>query len=260
MIHQLWQVSFHRLGGVFSVTCLARTDLLRHWQTWHRFDTLTACAVRVVKLRNWNIYQIRSLNPSVMWCPIHTVLSVSCQVMLTESSRQVRSASECVRRSHRQCLRRPTHSDAERTCRADSVHSATPDTTRRSCLCRVQCELLWTCSDFKLSVGDSLELSGIQFTPPKRTRQRQDSVVGSVNCARLTLVLCTFQLGDVVGHERLHANCTRRQHVRHCPVRHLPSRLNCPDSLQTTNCSTSTEPENQLEDYWHCCCSGHVNT
>ena len=31
------------------------------------------------------------------------------------------------------------------------------------------------CSDFKFSVGDSLELSGIQFTSPKRTRHRQDS-------------------------------------------------------------------------------------
>jgi len=34
-------------------------------------------------------------------------------------------------------------------------------------------------SDFKFSVGDSLELSGIQFTPPKRTRHRQDSFVVS---------------------------------------------------------------------------------
>jgi len=39
--------------------------------------------------------------------------------------------------------------------------------------------LLWTCSDFKFSVGDSLELSGIQFTLPKRTRHRQDSFVVS---------------------------------------------------------------------------------
>ena len=39
--------------------------------------------------------------------------------------------------------------------------------------------LLWTCSDFKFSVGDSLELSGIQFTPPKWTRHRQDSFVMS---------------------------------------------------------------------------------
>ena len=37
--------------------------------------------------------------------------------------------------------------------------------------------LLWTCSDFQFSVGDSLELLGIHFTPPKRTRHRQDSFV-----------------------------------------------------------------------------------
>ena len=37
--------------------------------------------------------------------------------------------------------------------------------------------LLWTCSNFNFSVGDSLELSGIQVTPPKRTRHRQDSFV-----------------------------------------------------------------------------------
>ena len=35
------------------------------------------------------------------------------------------------------------------------------------------------CSSFKFSVFDSLELSGIQFTRPKRTRHRQDSFVMS---------------------------------------------------------------------------------
>jgi len=59
----------------------------------------------------------------------------------------VRSASECVQRSHRQCLRRPTHSDAEHTCRADSVHSATPDATRQCCLCRVWCAGVDDCSE-----------------------------------------------------------------------------------------------------------------
>ena len=60
-----------------------------------------------------------------------------------------------------------------------------PDTTKQSCLCRVWRsgvnwgQLLLTCSDFKSSVGDSLELSGIQFTTPKRTRYRQDSFVVS---------------------------------------------------------------------------------
>ena len=35
-------------------------------------------------------------------------------------------------------------------------------------------QLLLTCTDLNFSVGDSLELSGIQFTPLKRTRHRQD--------------------------------------------------------------------------------------
>ena len=39
--------------------------------------------------------------------------------------------------------------------------------------------LLLTCSDFTFSVGDSLELSDIQFKPPKRTRHRQHSLVVS---------------------------------------------------------------------------------
>ena len=45
--------------------------------------------------------------------------------------------------------------------------------------CRVVCigQLLLTYLDFKFSVGDNLELSGIQFTPPKRTRHEQDSFV-----------------------------------------------------------------------------------
>ena len=52
-------------------------------------------------------------------------------------------------------------------------------------------QLLLTCSDFKFSVNDSLELSGIQFTPPKRTRQRQESFVVSdmavwIDCFSLT--------------------------------------------------------------------------
>jgi len=67
---------------------------------------------------------------------------LSCLVCRCElTAGQVRSASECVRRSH--CAAR--HSYAVRTCRADSVHTATPDTTRRSCLCRVWCAgVNWT--------------------------------------------------------------------------------------------------------------------
>jgi len=61
-------------------------------------------------------------------CPIHTTRQTRqdrpvCVMSggvnwVGPTARQVRFASECVRRSHRQCLRRPTHSDAERTCRA----------------------------------------------------------------------------------------------------------------------------------------------
>jgi len=55
-----------------------------------------------------------------------------------------------------------------------------PDTTRRSCLCGVLCAgVNWRCPGFVFSVGDSLELSGIQFALPKRTRHRQDSFVVS---------------------------------------------------------------------------------
>jgi len=39
--------------------------------------------------------------------------------------------------------------------------------------------LLLTCSDFRFSVVDSLELSRIQFTPPMQTRHRQDCFVWS---------------------------------------------------------------------------------
>ena len=83
-------------------------------------------------------------------------------------------------------LRSPTHSDAERTCRAvGPTQFPPPHQTRKtvlsvSCLtCRCEfgdwSERVQT-ADFQFSVGDSLELSGIQF---KRTRHRQDSFVMS---------------------------------------------------------------------------------
>jgi len=61
---------------------------------------------------------------------------LSCEL----TTGQVRSTSECDRRSH--CAarhtptqtRRRTHLSGDRT---DSVHTATPDTTKQSCLCRV---------------------------------------------------------------------------------------------------------------------------
>ena len=64
------------------------------------------------------------------------------------------------------------------------IHAAR-QTRQNSPVCVVSCatvwigQLLWTCSDFTSSVGDSLEWSGIRFTPPKRTRHGQDSFVVS---------------------------------------------------------------------------------
>ena len=60
-------------------------------------------------------------------------------------------------------LRRWTHLSGGR---ADSIHTTKSDTTRRSCLCRVWCagvNLTIALNVFRLqlSVGDSLELSGI---------------------------------------------------------------------------------------------------
>ena len=53
-----------------------------------------------------------------------------------------------------------------------------PDTTRRSCLCRVWCTdanrtIALNVFSLQFFFGYSLGLSGIQFTPPKRTRHRQ---------------------------------------------------------------------------------------
>ena len=112
-------------------------------------------------------------------CPIHTATSDTTQTELfcsvwCELSRPDRqtgafsvwSASECDRR---------THSDAERTCRAVGVTQFTPPHQTRQD--GPVCVVSGARSDFKFSVGDSLELSGIQFTLPKRTRHRQDSFV-----------------------------------------------------------------------------------
>jgi len=66
---------------------------------------------------------------------------LSCLVWRCElTTGQVRSASECVQRSH--CAARHTplqtrHRTHLSGCRADSVHTATPDTTKQSCRCRV---------------------------------------------------------------------------------------------------------------------------
>jgi len=66
---------------------------------------------------------------------------LSCLVWRCElAAGQVRSASECVRRSHCAAGRTPTqtrHRTHLSGGRADSIHTATPDTTKQSCLCRV---------------------------------------------------------------------------------------------------------------------------
>jgi len=60
---------------------------------------------------------------------------LSCLVWRCElTAGQVRSASECVQRSH--CAARHTPTQNAPVCR--SVHIATPDTTRQSCLRRVR--------------------------------------------------------------------------------------------------------------------------
>ena len=63
---------------------------------------------------------------------------LSCLVWRCElTTRQVRSASECVRRSHCAARHTPTqtrHRTHLSGCQADSIHTVTPDTTKQSCL------------------------------------------------------------------------------------------------------------------------------
>ena len=69
-----------------------------------------------------------------------------CRVRRCELSRPDRPTSAfCVGVRPAVALRLQTHSDAERTCRAVgptqfTLPHPTPDTTRRSCLCRVWCD------------------------------------------------------------------------------------------------------------------------
>ena len=77
--------------------------------------------------------------------------------------------------------------DAERTSRAVGPTQFTPphQTRQNSPVCHVCCAgVNWKTAlnvfrDFKFSVGNSLELSAMQFTPSKRTRRSQDSFVVS---------------------------------------------------------------------------------
>ena len=63
------------------------------------------------------------------------VVSGACQLSRPDRRTSAFSVSECVRRSH--CAAR--HTPTLNALVGRSVHSATPDTTRRSCLCRVGC-------------------------------------------------------------------------------------------------------------------------
>ena len=82
-----------------------------------------------------------------------------------------------------------------------SVHTATPDTTRRSCLCRVWCAgVNWTIAlnVFRLQMfcrsATVLSCRESNFTPPKRTRHcRQDSFVVSGVAVCVSLNRPTFQ-------------------------------------------------------------------
>ena len=86
-----------------------------------------------------------SLMPDSHRPPDTTRRSCLCRVRRCELSRPDKCVlrPECVRRSHRQCLCRQTHSDAERTCRADSSHRRTRHDKTVLCLsCLVcRCEL-----------------------------------------------------------------------------------------------------------------------
>jgi len=83
---------------------------------------------------------------------------LSCLVWRCElTARQVRSASECVRRSHCAAGRTPTqtrHRTHLSGCRADSIHTAiTPDTTKQSCLSPVWRDAVnWTTASDRLNL------------------------------------------------------------------------------------------------------------
>ena len=97
--------------------------------------------------------------------------------------------------------------DTERTCLAVEPTKFTPahQTRQNSPVCVVSGvavrigQLLLTRSDFRFSVGDSLELSRIQFTPPRQTRQ--NSPVCVVHGVSWTIAILTrsdfrFSVGD----------------------------------------------------------------
>jgi len=95
----------------------------------------------------------------------------------------------------------PTDRRSTRTL-LDPIYTATPDTTKQSCLCRVwRGGVNWIIAvnvlNFQISVGDSLQLSGIQFTSQKLTRHRQGSFVVSGEA-----VWISFNCSDFAGGSR----------------------------------------------------------
>ena len=100
----------------------------------------------------------------------------------------LRTSAFCVGVRPAVTLRRQTHSDTDQTQNTlvgPTQFTSPHQTWQNSPVCVLSGMVVWigqlliTCSDFKFSISDSLELSGIQFTPPKRMRHRQDSFVMS---------------------------------------------------------------------------------
>ena len=68
-----------------------------------------------------------------------------------------------------------------------------------------------------------------------------------------------FQLGNIIGHRRLHAHCTQRQHVWHCTFRYVSSYLNCPDG-SVYNYRVRNQATRPVVCASHYYCLGHINT
>ena len=104
-----------------------------------------------------------------------------------------RTSAFCVGVRPAVAQRCPTHFDTDQkhnapdclSGRAESIYIATSDTTKQFCVCRVwRGGVNWTIAINvfrlkKITVGDSLELPRIQFTPPKRMQHIQDIFVMS---------------------------------------------------------------------------------
>ena len=103
------------------------------------------------------------------------------------------------------------------------------------------------CSDFKFSVGDSIELSGIQFTAPMR--HRQDSLVVCGMTVNQLLAVC----GSNVSCAVIRLDISNFRRLSFCPQPHksltlaktqlslIKCRLRCNTVLlETTTCSSQS--------------------